>query len=88
MSDFLKLNIGNSFFICESLCWRLAQESAARGSEAQRHVVVIYQENVYFDYYFATYPNAKNPKREPKIIARENTPTVEEMKRKQNNNGY
>src|SRR6202047_428845 len=26
-----------------------------------KHVVVIFQENVSFDHYFATYPNATNP---------------------------
>ena len=40
------------------------------------HVVVIFQENVSFDHYFATYPNAKNPDGEPRFIARKGTPTV------------
>src|SRR5216683_901570 len=30
-----------------------------------KHVVVIFQENVSFDHYFATYPNATNPVGEP-----------------------
>src|SRR6202011_2247326 len=30
-----------------------------------KHVVVIYNENVSFDHYFATYPNAANPSGEP-----------------------
>jgi phospholipase C len=30
-----------------------------------KHLVVIYQENVSFDHYFATYPNAANPSGEP-----------------------
>jgi phospholipase C len=30
-----------------------------------RHLVVIFQENVSFDHYFATYPNAANPAGEP-----------------------
>ena len=29
------------------------------------HLVVIFQENVSFDHYFATYPNATNPQGEP-----------------------
>src|SRR5215470_18657022 len=41
-----------------------------------KHVVVIFQENVSFDHYFATYPNAANPKGEPRFVAREGTPTV------------
>jgi phospholipase C len=39
-----------------------------------KHVVVIYQENVSFDHYFATYPHAKNPIGEPKFQARKDTP--------------
>ena len=31
-----------------------------------KHVVVIFQENVSFDHYFATYPDAANPSGEPR----------------------
>jgi phospholipase C len=41
-----------------------------------KHVVVIYQENVSFDHYFATYPNAKNPSGEPAFYARKGTPEI------------
>src|SRR5262249_6170198 len=41
-----------------------------------QHVVVIFQENVSFDHYFGTYPNATNPAGEPKFTARKNTPSV------------
>ena len=41
-----------------------------------RHIVVIFQENVSFDHYFATYPKATNPEGEPKFVARPGTPTV------------
>jgi phospholipase C len=40
------------------------------------HVVVIFQENVSFDHYFATYPNAANPPDEPQFTADKGTPTV------------
>jgi len=40
------------------------------------HVVVIFQENVSFDHYFATYPVALNPPNEPQFRARERTPSV------------
>jgi phospholipase C len=40
------------------------------------HVVVIFQENVSFDHYFATYPNAQNPAGEPAFRALEETPSV------------
>src|SRR5262245_37580431 len=41
-----------------------------------QHVVVIYQENVSFDHYFATYPHAANPPGEPAFHARPGTPSV------------
>ena len=41
-----------------------------------KHLVVIFQENVSFDHYFGTYPNAKNPKGEPAFHAKEDTPSV------------
>ena len=39
-------------------------------------MVVIYQENVSFDHYFATYPNAANTAGEPRFVAAKNTPSV------------
>lgn len=43
-----------------------------------KHIIIIYQENVSFDHYFATYPNASNTNEtgEPKFIAKSNTPSV------------
>jgi phospholipase C len=42
-----------------------------------KHVVVIFQENVSFDHYFATYPRAaNNSPDEPQFHARPGTPTV------------
>ncbi|MGH9486629.1 MAG: phospholipase C [Terriglobales bacterium] len=41
-----------------------------------RHIVVIFQENVSFDHYFATYPHALNPPGEPPFHARPGTPQV------------
>jgi len=41
-----------------------------------KHLVVIYNENVSFDHYFATYPNATNPAGEPVFTAAPGTPTV------------
>jgi len=41
-----------------------------------QHLVVIFQENVSFDHYFGTYPNATNPAGEPKFKAAPKTPTV------------
>ena len=49
----------------------------AAGSTATpiQHVVVIFQENVSFDHYFGTYPNAANTG-EPAFHARPGTPRV------------
>jgi phospholipase C len=41
-----------------------------------KHLVVIFQENVSFDHYFATYPNAANPPGEPAFAAAPGTPSV------------
>src|SRR5690348_17900390 len=53
--------------------------AAGTTSTPIQHVVVIFQENVSFDHYFATYPNAANPGGEPVFVARKGThpsPTV------------
>ena len=41
-----------------------------------QHLVVIFQENVSFDHYFGTYPNAANPSGEPQFTPLPETPTV------------
>jgi phospholipase C len=41
-----------------------------------QHLVVIYQENISFDHYFATYPNATNPPGQPSFTAAPGTPVV------------
>lgn len=40
------------------------------------HLVIVFQENVSFDHYFGTYPNAANPPGEPAFHAADGTPTV------------
>ena len=44
-----------------------------------KHVVVIFQENVSFDHYFATYPHATNPTGEPAFHSRRDTPRVNNL---------
>ena len=51
----------------------LSSEAATTPIE---HIVVIFQENVSFDHYFATYPQAMNPPGEPAFRAREGTTAV------------
>src|SRR6185437_14308044 len=41
-----------------------------------KHVVVIFGENISFDHYFGTYPNALNPAGEPAFHAKPGTPAV------------
>src|SRR5258708_7920897 len=47
-----------------------------RDGKPIRHVVVIFQENITFDHYFATYPTAANRAGEPSFLARRHTPAV------------
>jgi phospholipase C len=54
----------------------LASASARAQSTPIRHLVVIFQENVSFDHYFASYPGAANPAGEPRFVARAGTPAV------------
>src|SRR5713226_7674461 len=41
-----------------------------------QHLVVVFQENVSFDHYFGTYPNATHPSGEPSFSALPGTPSV------------
>lgn len=63
--------------------------SAARAVEAPdehspatpiRHLVVLFQENVSFDHYFATYPDAENKPGETAFVPRPGTPTINGLK--------
>jgi phospholipase C len=57
-----------------------AQDQAATPAETTKtpikHLVVIFDENISFDHYFGTYPNALNAAGEPKFVAAPNTPKV------------
>ncbi len=44
-----------------------------------KHLVVIFNENVSFDHYFATYPKATNPPGEPAFTAAAGTPKVNNL---------
>src|SRR5260370_11860981 len=50
--------------------------SKPEASTPIKHLVVIFQENISFDHYFGTYPNALNPQGEPSFHAVPNTPSV------------
>jgi phospholipase C len=53
-----------------------SQAKSAVTATPIQHLVVIFNENVSFDHYFGSYPNATNPKGEPKFEASVNTPAV------------
>lgn len=55
-----------------------AQDALATATPI-KHVVVIFGENVSFDHYFATYPQASNPVGEPQFTAAAGTPTVNNL---------
>src|SRR6516162_2452341 len=64
---------------CSALLVSSAVTYAASSPEAStpiKHLVVIFQENVSFDHYFGTYPNALNPQGEPSFLALPDTPSV------------
>ena len=55
------------------------ENNRATGSETTspiRNIVVIFQENVSFDHYFATYPKALDLAGEPRFDAKPDTPTA------------
>ncbi|TCR78309.1 alkaline phosphatase family protein [Rhizobium sp. BK376] len=67
-----------------SLCSAAVAQTAAPTTAAPtatntatpiKHLVVIFQENVSFDHYFATYPKAANVAGEPEFTAAANTPS-------------
>ncbi|HEX4260178.1 MAG TPA: alkaline phosphatase family protein [Acetobacteraceae bacterium] len=52
---------------------------AAKTATPIKHLVVLYNENVSFDHYFATYPKAANPPGEPAFAAASGTPRVNNL---------
>ena len=61
----------------EAATWKAA--NAAETATPIKHLVVIFNENVSFDHYFATYPNAANPPGEPVFTAAAGTPKVNNL---------
>ena len=56
----------------------IAQDNQHRSMTAYpiQHLVVIFQENISFEHYFATYPVSANPPGEPPFVPKPGTPTV------------
>jgi phospholipase C len=53
----------------------VSPQDAAATATPIKHVVVIFNENVSFDHYFGTYPNATNPAGEPAFTGAAGTPS-------------
>jgi phospholipase C len=66
--------------IASLLAGSLAPLAEARGGGSTitpiQHIVVIFGENVSFDHYFGTYPNAVNPPGEPRFFPKAGTPKI------------
>jgi phospholipase C len=58
---------------------RPGPQDAAATATPIKHLVVIFNENVSFDHYFATYPKAANPPGETPFKAMPRTPTVNNL---------
>ncbi len=54
-------------------------QDAANTATPIKHLVIIFNENVSFDHYFATYPKATNPPGEPRFIAVAGTPRTNNL---------
>jgi phospholipase C len=73
------LGLGALALLSQAAVGASGSEPSARdtgGVTPIQHLVVIYQENVSFDHYFATYPVAANPPNQPAFTASRNTPSV------------
>jgi len=58
---------------------RVAAEDKRETTTPIKHLVVIFQENVSFGHYFATYPGAENPGGQPRFDADPHTPRVDNL---------
>jgi phospholipase C len=55
------------------------QQSWSNTNTPIKHIVILFQEDISFDHYFGTYPNATNPPGEPKFVPSPNTPSVNRL---------
>ena len=62
-----------------NLAWAALKADNTKTVTPIKHLVVIYDENVSFDHYFATYPTATNPSGEPVFHGFADTPTVNNL---------
>src|ERR1700728_1578109 len=79
-SVFIPLNLANDAeSIAPAGTSAPGPQDAAPTATPIKHLVIIFNENVSFDHYFATYPKATNPPGEPRFIAAAGTPTVNNL---------
>jgi phospholipase C len=58
---------------------RTSPQDATPTATPIKHLVIIFNENVSFDHYYATYPKATNPPGEPSFAAAPHTPSVNNL---------
>ncbi|HEX6540030.1 MAG TPA: alkaline phosphatase family protein [Candidatus Dormibacteraeota bacterium] len=78
----LGLTVGGIAVVAAGTTVGITSRAAADGPPTAtpiKHVVVIFQENISFDHYFGTYPNAANPAGEPAFHAAADTPSVNNL---------
>lgn len=79
------LSAVTAFAVAASSCGPVAADSLPGGASTARtatpikHLVVIFGENVSFDHYFATYPQASNPPGEPAFNASHPVPSINNL---------
>ena len=61
------------------LAWTAVKADDTKTQTPIKHLVVIFDENVSFDHYFATYPTATNPSGEPSFTGGAGTPLVDNL---------
>ncbi|MDX6461667.1 MAG: phospholipase, partial [Acidobacteriaceae bacterium] len=79
MSNPVAVGLATAFLASLAVGQATAQTAAGASKPTAtpvKHLVVIFDENISFDHYFGTYPNALNPPHEPAFKALPGTPSV------------
>jgi phospholipase C len=76
MRQSLSISLVTALFLGLSIDPQLASAYQSTPVTPIQHVVVIFGENISFDHYFGTYPNALNPPGQPRFTAAAGTPSV------------
>jgi phospholipase C len=73
--------IKTQLLLAASFLVGMGNDARAQSANPIQHIVVVFDENVSFDHYFATYPNALNPRGETPFKPRPDTPAVNGLTR-------